>query len=349
MASAAASVDCDVRVPAPPVAALEPYLSAHWREYARVSAFPGPFGPGHVHPDDPARGAEAIDVAAWLEAWREAIGTPWDVRNAVLNCYYGVEAFRNPDFSAAMAAAVNDWIAAEWLARDPSLLAGIVVPVGYPELAAREIDRVGGHDQFVQVLMPVRSEHPYGSRLHEPLLDAAARQGLALALHVGGVPGTAPTPNGWPTYYVEQYVGMTHVFQSQLTSLVVEGVFDRRPELHVVLLESGVSWIPSTMWRLTKDWKGLRRETPWVHKAPWDCIREHVRATIAPLDLPADGGQLDTVLEQIGSDEVLLFGSDYPGHDGADLSAAWEALTPDRRERIWRENAIGLYRLPARA
>ena len=57
---------------------------------------------------------------------------------------------------------------------------------------------------------------------------------------------------------------MAHIFQAQLTSLIAEGAFERFPELRVVLLESGFGWLPPLLWRLDKEWKGLRREIPWV-------------------------------------------------------------------------------------
>ena len=37
---------------------------------------------------------------------------------------------------------------------------------------------------------------------------------------------------------------MASAYQSQLTSLVAEGTFDRFPELRVSLIESGFAWLP---------------------------------------------------------------------------------------------------------
>ena len=42
------------------------------------------------------------------------------------------------------------------------------------------------------------------------------------------------------------------------------------------------------MWRLDKNWKGLRREVPWVDRLPSEMIRESVRLTAQPLDAPDD-------------------------------------------------------------
>lgn len=51
----------------------------------------------------------------------------------------------NPDAAAALASAVNDWLSAEWLAHELRLRAALVVPSQQPEMAAREIERLGGH------------------------------------------------------------------------------------------------------------------------------------------------------------------------------------------------------------
>ena len=75
----------------------------------------------------------------------------------------------------------------------------------------------------------MRSAVPYGNRIWWQLFDAATANELVVELHFGGSPGLPPTAAGWPTTWLEDYVDMASAFQSQLTSLVVEGVFDRFP------------------------------------------------------------------------------------------------------------------------
>src|SRR6202040_2707747 len=72
---------------------------------------------------------------------------------AVLNCLYAIDSLHNPDAAVALASAVNDWQIAQWLDQEPRLRASIVVPSQIPHLAAREIERVGDHPGFVQVLL----------------------------------------------------------------------------------------------------------------------------------------------------------------------------------------------------
>ena len=57
-------------------------------------------------------------------------------------------------------------------------------------------------------------------------------------------------------------------------------------DLPIVLVESGFTWLPPLMWRLDKNWKGLRREVPWVDRLPSEMIRESLRLTAQPLDAP---------------------------------------------------------------
>jgi uncharacterized protein len=162
-----------------------------------------------------------------------------------------------------------------------------------------------------------------------------------VGIHFGGSPGNPPTPSGWPSYYLEEYVDMMTVFQSQVLSLVAEGVFERFPTLRVTLLESGVTWLPSWMWRIDKEWKGLRREIPWSRRLPSETIREHMRLTLPPVDAPSDPHQLAEILAALGSDDLLLYGSDFPHQHTALGTIGPLAGTPSAVEE-----ALGL-ELPA--
>jgi predicted TIM-barrel fold metal-dependent hydrolase len=89
-----------------------------------------------------------------------------------------------------------------------------------------------------------------------------------------------------------------------------------------VLAESGITWLPTLMWRSSKTWRGVRTEVPWIDQPPSDIIRERVRLTLQPVDAPRDDPQaLTRTLQHIGSDRMLLFSTDYPHwhFDGEDV------------------------------
>lgn len=353
VSGATSVIDCDVHNVVPSVEAIRPYLDEHWREFMDEAGFFGSEAVTDSYPPNAptsalqeAVGSSGEPAGSKLELLRDQVLNTDNVELAILNCYYGVESLRNPDFAAAIASAVNDWQVAEWLEKDERLRASLVIVPHDMQSAVREIDRLGGHPGFTQVFLPARSYQPYGNRGYYPLYESAVSRDLAIGIHFGGMPGNPPTPSGWPTYYVEEYVGMTQIFQSQVTSLIVEGVFEKFPDLRVALVESGFTWLPSLMWRLDKEWKGIRREAPWMKQLPSTYIREHMRATLQPLDSPPDMDQLLEVFHQIGSEEFLMYASDYP-HDRSEQErdSFLKELSAESRQKIMADNARNFYRL----
>jgi predicted TIM-barrel fold metal-dependent hydrolase len=343
-------VDTDVHITPRSIEALFPYLPARWRDYVRESGVESlesdlypPGSPLSAIPGSrPAAGPPGSDP----DLLRTQLLDPWRTRIAITHCIYGVDGIHNPDWAVAMARAVNDWQHAEWLAGEPRLRGSVVVASQDPERAAAEIDRIGDRPEFVQVLMPVRARVPLGSRSYWPIYEAAQRHGLAVGVYAGGASGNPITPVGAPSYYLEEYVLLAQVFQAQLVSLVSEGVLVRFPDLRIVLVEAGFTWLPPLMWRFDKNWKGLRREVPWVDRLPSEMIRESVRLTAQPLDEPAEPERLLEVVDRLGSDRMLMFSTDYPHHQfddparSAPIGLAGEAMT-----RFLGGNALDTYRL----
>src|SRR3984957_18916026 len=109
-------------------------------------------------------------------------------------------------------------------------------------MEVEEIERCAKNPRFVQVLLLASGDHPLGKRLYWPIYAAAERHGLTIGIHAGSTYRHPTTPIGWPSSFTEEYVNQATSFQSQLTSLVTEGVFAKFPNLTVVLMESGVSW-----------------------------------------------------------------------------------------------------------
>lgn len=335
-------IDCDLHAEVPSIETLFPYLPDYWIEHVTNTNFEGPvdayYPPAIADRNaDRARPADVRRMQAdVLDATR--------VQHGILHCTYAVDGLHNPDQAIAVARATNDWLRAEWLAADPRLRAAIVVPPQFPDLARDEVERVAEHRGFVEVLLPAHSAHPYGNRVYRPIWEAATRHDLVVCLHFGGAPGNPPTPSGWPTYYLEHYAAMAQVFATQVASLVVEGVFDLYPTLRVTLAESGLTWLPVHMWHVDKEWKNLRRLVPWVKRPPSDYLREHVRLTLQPVDAPDAGTELLEVIDQLQSDDMLLYSSDYPHRDVAGESVA--ALWNDERRtaRILHDNAAAWYR-----
>jgi predicted TIM-barrel fold metal-dependent hydrolase len=89
--------------------------------------------------------------------------------HAICNVLYGAQAVFDPYMAAGFCKAINDWIAAEWLAKDSRLRASIVVPMQAPDLAVEEIERRAGDNRFVSVLVLAQGETPARARHYWPV------------------------------------------------------------------------------------------------------------------------------------------------------------------------------------
>ena len=312
----AGAIDCDLHPGVPNVAALLPYMDGYWQdqflsrgiEGIELASYP-PNAPLSCRPDWRANGKKPGSDFSLLRAQAlDAFGT----RLAICNTLYGAQVAFSETMGAAACHAVNEWMAREWLDREPRLRASIVVSGQSPELAAEEIEARAADRRFVQVLLLASNEMLLGRRYYWPIYRAAERFDLPIGIHAGTMYRYAPTPSGWPSHYLHDYAANSNLFASQLQSLISEGIFGKFPTLRAVLMESGVTWLPPFMWRSDKTWRGTRGEVPWVKEPPSHVIREHVRLTVQPMDAPAHAAQLERVIDQLGTDEMLLFATDYP-------------------------------------
>lgn len=335
------AIDADVHVAPASIDALMPYMDDYWRDYlANAGMRLTPNVSGSYPPGSP-------EAPGDLDALREQVLDPWGLSHAVLTCLTAFDASRNGYYETALCRAINDWLRAEWLERDERLRAYLTIPTLDPDAAIEEVERVGSHDGFVGVLVPVRGDSRWGNRRFHGLHEAIAAKDLVLAIHAWGRVGSASTMTGFTHTYFEDYLGNSQlVAQAQVLSLVSEGVFDRAPSLRVVLLECGFSWLPPLLWRFDKDWKAVWREVPWVKDRPSEYVRRHFRATTAPAQLPADPGQAAQLSEMLGARDMLMFASDFPHEHGeGNLGTLLEVLDDAGRDAVLGGNAAALYGL----
>jgi uncharacterized protein len=258
----------------------------------------------------------------------------------------GLGAMPNPDVAAVIARAYNEWLREVWLAGDERYRAALVVAAQDPNEAAKEIRRMGEYKRFVSVLVPL-TNRLMGERHYYPIYEAAAELDLPITIHPNsgdGIFRTAPSMAGAPpTYYVEWHTGLSQVFQANLISLVCHGVFERFPQMKVVVTEGGFAWLPDVLWRLDKNVKGLRDEVPWIKRLPSEYVFEHVRFTTQPFVEPRRREHLHAICDIIRADKTLMFSSDYPHWDFDDPTRALTWLPEAIRDRVRVDNAVDVY------
>jgi hypothetical protein len=356
-------IDCDVHHDWATPEHLHQYLSTGWQEYVKgpgrlygggesIPLYPTQLISNPTGTNRPETFPENGDAAASdYDLMNEQLLDPFRIERAILQ--YGASGFvgalSNPYFATEIARAANDWSIDDWLSCGDSRLYGaVLVATQQPDEAAAEIRRVGGHPRMAEVLLASSGlGKPFGHPAYHPIYEAAVEMGLPVAIHTGGEAfanqGVSPMASGMPMFYYEvamlTFMGaMTHI-----TSLISHGVFEKYPDLKVLIVESGLGWVPGLLWRLDGGYRALRRELPWLKKHPSEYFAEHFRITTQPLDRPPDKEQLIQMLEMFDGANTLCFSSDYPHWDGDEISYISEWLPSEWHDRVFRENAIKLY------
>jgi predicted TIM-barrel fold metal-dependent hydrolase len=337
-------VDTDIHEAFTSLQDLVPYLQEPWKGLIARGAWKGfaqPFAywsAGGLSRADaqPEKGPAGSDY----ELMRKQLLDLYSISYPILTGYFYPAAMQMQfEFAAALASAYNDWQIEHWLNRDARLRGSIHVASQDPGAAVREIERLAGHPQFIQVMLPI-AKRAYGDPMYHPIFEAAQRHHLVVAMHhTVFVEGAL----GMGRYYIERHMLIPQSFQAELISLVVNGVFDKFPDLHFAFLEGGFSWLPHLMWRFEREYKTLHQEIPWVKRNPADHIRERVKFSTQPTE---DRGAQDWLhlIDMMGSDRLLMFASDYPHFDfDSPEEAIPRGLPADLRRRIFYENANELY------
>src|SRR4029079_5724941 len=133
-------IDCDVHPAVPSTTALLPYLDDYWRDQIvtrhihktsfHLQSYP-PNSPLSCRPDWRVQaGPPGSDLDLLRAQALDAFGT----RVAICNTLHGAISLFNEDMAAALIAAVNSYVAKEWLDREPRLRASILLPLHNPEL-----------------------------------------------------------------------------------------------------------------------------------------------------------------------------------------------------------------------
>ncbi len=353
-------IDCDVHFSYKALPEIFEYLDPAHRDLAYHSGDFGYTVPGYpwIHPTGWTRKDTYSDDAPGgcsLPRLQEQLLDPYAVSYGILTPdeLMAISVLPNPHFAAALASAHNDWMCERWLEHDRRLRGSLLVAAQHPEAAAKEIRRLGGRDDIVQVILPAGARIPYGNPVYEPMWRAAHEMGLVVAIHVYyegiGLAGGLTTPAGIADFYAEYHALLCAGNMGHLASILCHGVLERFPGQKVLFIEGGLTWVGGFLWRLDTNWRSCRTEMPWCRRQPSEYVWEGIRFTSQPLEQPDDPSLLAGALAGMRPERTLCFASDYPHWDFDDPTLTLRTLPKEWRGRVAFDNARELYGLPAPA
>jgi uncharacterized protein len=370
-------IDSDMHL-AEPATLWEPYLDPAFREEARrwtpadphfnslrqppFSASTGAIPTAAIQAGQQSAIKEARfkDYVPYLAEDGASIGPPGQLKAmevegidvAVLFPTVGLAGVRDapPQVSMALAKAYNNWLHSFCEEQPERLKLTALLPLGDPELAVAELQRVkalgavGVFPITVSAGVALRLDQPQ----YEPIWAEAERLQLALAFH-GSI----------QVHLRERYRGtevLTHAtgrsVEHPLTflELLFGGVLERHPTLHVAFLEAGCSWVPYWLFRAEEEWERYRKEVPALSQHVTMPPREYWRRQCWSA-VEVDEWPLRSVIDLLG-DENWVISSDFPHFDSAfphalDRFMALEGVDASAKRKILWDNCARLYRLPS--
>jgi predicted TIM-barrel fold metal-dependent hydrolase len=245
----------------------------------------------------------------------------------------------DPQLIRDAARAENEWLASEIQAYAPDrLVPAALMPMLDVDDAVAEVlhaKEVGLHLVSLPTGNPPGTED-YNHKSWDPLWAAAEEAGMVVAFHIGTDGGDQAAQFRGRGGAILNYVQTTYGGQYSAMKLVTAGVFERHPDLKVLISEGGASWVPFIGDRMNEAYRqhGMFVRPP-LAKLPKEYLYSNVYASFqhdetAPAAMSAMGYR------------NILWGSDYPhlegtfGHSQKTLHELFDDVSPEVRERITR-------------
>jgi predicted TIM-barrel fold metal-dependent hydrolase len=192
----------------------------------------------------------------------------------------------------------------------------------------------------------------------DPVWARLAEAHVPFELHVGGgklLPkqyhnNGRPRPKDWlgggENMRSKDFPVVHHSPERFLACMVLDGVFQRHPDLHGAAIELGASWVPGMLRNLDHAHRSFSKFEPLLQELelrPSEYIQRQVRFTPFPFEDTA------WLIEQCGAD-LFMFSTDYPHPEGGrrPFELFGEALAPfdtTAQERFFWRNGAELFGL----
>ena len=287
-------------------------------------------------------GEFAGSADAWLKAMDRG-GMESTVLYPTLGLFMSF--LRDRHWALALCRAYNTFMHEEFTRKSARLKAVALLPLQDPAAAATELRRAVREFGCVGAMLAADGSHVLGDARFAPIYEEAERLDTMLGVHASGSHLGGGGLELFPAFV--QTHTCSHAFgqMRQLTSIVLEGVPERFPELRLAFLEAGCGWAPYWIERMDEEYAKRSSEAPALRRKP----SEYVRSGRIYFSCEADECLLPQALRLIGEDQIV-YASDYPHWDGSYPHSIGELrergdLTDAQKRKVLADNARRLYKL----
>ena len=257
----------------------------------------------------------------------------------------------------ALCSAYNDCLIKEVFPVSPRIKASIMINHRDPAAGAAEIRRVGEHPSFVAVYTEFGGNYePIGSAKHDPIFQAAVERELAVVSHIGTFwQQFTPLAQGVRTWVELVGVSPMSISIAFTGSMIMQGLFDKFPNLHIVSQEGGFWWVADFMARADDyylshpgDIKMCERKIEagerFLNKLPSEYFASNIRFSSQPVCMPRDPRHFRALMDVCFGEDLLMYSSDWPHATFDPLNWVFNpAISEEGRRKILGENALAWY------
>lgn len=235
-----------------------------------------------------------------------------DVAMLYTTMLLGTWALRDREYAVALHRAYNDWLA-EYCSFNPDRLKGVaVVPMVDPDAAARELDRCVTELGMVGCMVHTYVyNHQVADPCYDDLYACAQQHEVPIAFHAQG--SEIERIGRTDTFLAEHTLGHTTEQMISTVNIIFGGIPEKFPRLRIAFLEGMVGWIPMLAERMDEEYEHRPFEAPLLTKEP----SEYFKSGRIFFGAEPEEWMIPTVCNFLGSDESLVYSSDYPHWDGA--------------------------------
>ena len=229
------------------------------------------------------------------------------------------------------------------------------IPLGLgPDIAKKFVDEAISMDFSIILIDTVAPRgqisftHPDYNTFWATVQDAD----LSVTLHVGADGGYSPVPKSFydnkkkvPTHVEGDapndalaYMAIQYNAELFLSAMIFDGVLERFPNLRIGVVELGASWIISWMKHLDQSYKAFRKfqDLSQLKLLPSEYVLRQIKVT------PFAGEDIGWILNS-GGEDLLMFASDYPHHEGTDdpigrFERTMEEVDENQRSKFYTNN-----------
>ncbi len=223
-----------------------------------------------------------------------------------------------------------------------------LAPMPYHDIEASKdvLDRIEDEEAIKGVVfVTAGASPPLGNRKYDPIYERCEDLGLPVVYHTGGSGLDEYVRAGYQDMIETHTLGFLESNMSQIVSVTAQGVPEKFPDLDIVFMESGVTYLPGLISRLNEEYLKRSEEAPLLEKKPGDYIADYYYGT-QPLEVSARPDLLELCFDMLGT-ENLLYASDYPhwDFDSPSIITDLPMIDDDDRLDILGRNAAGVFDL----